>query len=336
MEQEKYIGVVEDPRSELEKSFDFKHDELGEAAPVVWNEKTEFKSYLIKNQDGSSSCVSQAVSKMLGILQPEYVNLSPKFIYTRRANYPDGGMYLPDALNIARKQGSCLETSLPSDFTPESFMNDKAQETPNCVTEALKYKQQGYVSLNDPHDIDAIAAVLSKGLPVLLGVRFDYDEWTETPTVNPNSKNTCGHGIVATDFGLINGVKTIAIDDSWGVHYGRGGQRFITEEFLKAKCFYAGYLLPLVKEQQDTTGFHYKWTEYMQFNNPKNNKTDVYALQSALQKLGLFPANLKATGWYGAITRKAVYDFQVKYVGTHNKGVQVGVKTLAKLNEMFK
>lgn len=335
MEENTYIGIIEDPRSELEKSFDFKHDELGMAAPVEWVEKTTFKSYPIKDQDGSSSCVSQATSKMLGILQPEYINLSPKFIYTRRQNYPEGGMWLPNALDIAKKQGSCLETSLPSNFTNEAFMNDKSQETPNCVTEALNYHGKSYVSFNDSNDIDAIAGVLAMGYPILLGVRFDYDEWTETPIVNPNSKNTCGHGICATDYGLVNGVKTISIDDSWGPHYGKGGQRFITEDFLKAKCFYAGYLLPLVKEQQDTTGFHYKWNEYMKFNDPNNNKTDVYALQSALQKLGLFPANIQATGFYGSITRKAVYDFQVKYVGSNNKGMQAGPKTLLALNNIF-
>lgn len=334
--EEKYIGVIEDPRSALEKSFDYQHEELAMGVPIVWTEKTDFKSYFIKNQDGSSSCVSQAVAKMLGIIKAtEYVNLSPKFIYTRRANYPQGGMWLPNALDIGVNKGSCLETSLPSDFTSEAFMNDKSQETPNCAVEALNYKGDHYFTIVNI-SMDSIAEALSKGLPVLLGVRFDYDEWTETPTVNPNSKNTCGHGIAATDFGIKDGKKVIAIDDSWGPHYGKGGQRFITEEFLNAKCFYAGYITPLTKQTEDTTGFHYHWTKYMVFNGRKNDKADIVALQTVLKKLGLFPIETEINGIYGPITRKAVYDFQVKYVGSNNKGLQAGPKTIAKLNEMFK
>lgn len=78
---ENYIGVIEDPRSEEEKKCDFKSEGLiPSAIPVEWKEKESFKSYLIKNQDGSSSCVAQATSKLLGIHEVvegrEYKNLS--------------------------------------------------------------------------------------------------------------------------------------------------------------------------------------------------------------------------------------------------------------------
>jgi hypothetical protein len=126
---ENYIGVLEDPRSEEQKLQDFKYDGLVPSAnPLVWEEKTVLKGYPIKNQDGSSSCVAQATAKILGIHEilegKPYENLSPKFIYTRRQNYPSGGMWFNNALEIAVKHGSCKEDSMPSDFKGESFMNE--------------------------------------------------------------------------------------------------------------------------------------------------------------------------------------------------------------------
>lgn len=331
-----YIGVVEDPRSEDKKSQDFKYDGLvASAIPVVWEEKDIIKSYLIKNQDGSSSCVAQATSKLLGIHEvvegKEYKNLSPKFIYTRRSNYPSGGMWFQNALDIAVKSGSCLEESLPSDTKGESFMNDKSQEVESCAVEALKYKAKNYIAL--PIDINKIAEVIEQGYAVLLGFRFDYNEWTDYPFLDPNSKLECHHGVAGVDKLLIKRVKHLTIDDSWGPGYGKGGVRFISEEFLNARCTYAGYLTSLVYEPQDEE-FHYQWLRSMRFYGVSNVKKDVLALQKALQVRGYFPMNGKLDGIFGGITLKAVKDFQKSYA-LKADGI-VGPKTLLVLNTQFK
>jgi len=331
-----YIGIIEDPRSEEQKACDFKSSGLVSAGvPLEWKEKETFKSYLIKNQDGSSSCVAQATSKILGVHEvmegKEYQNLSPKFIYTRRANYPSGGMWFQNALEIAVKSGSCKETTLPSDMKGETFMNDKTQETAICAIEAEQFKAKNYVSLEI--DIDKIAEVLYQGYAVLLGFRFDYDEWTTQPFINPNSQLKCHHGVCATDFGVYNNSRVLAIDDSWGPGHGKGGQRFITEEFLDKRCTYAGYALNLIKEISEED-FHYQWVRSMQFYGANNVKKDVMALQKALQSRGYFPKNAKVDGIFGAITLKAVKDFQRSYA-LKPDGI-VGPKTLLVLNIQFK
>lgn len=344
-EEIKYNGIAEDPRTPEEKAMDYQHEELFSGAPeAIWEER-EPRKYPIFNQDGSSACVANAVAKILGmdeiVESRAFCDLSRRDIYVRRANTPGLGMYLPNALAIAKNHGATLESLVTSEFKGEVDMNKWDGITPETDAIALQYRCKNYVEL--PIDIDAIAAITTQGKGVLLGFRFDADEWTDVPTVNPNSKQSLGHGVAGVDnilgdvvskVKLVKGKKYLVIDDSWGPKQAKHGQRFISEEFLKARCFYAGYTINLIldeepapeKKPQHTFNFWMKRGE-------KNG--EVVWLQDCLKYLGLFPKNTNSTGLYGAVTQKAVFEFQKKYVGIHNKGVQVGPKTLQKLNEMF-
>jgi len=333
-----YQGIAPDPRTDLEKSFDFTHEELGMGTDtVIWKEKTkeEWKTYKVRNQDGSLSCVGQATAKILGIHEikegREFKDLSPKFIYTRRANYPDGGMWLPDALSIACQYGSCEEYLLPCENQGETWLNDKSQETPLCVENALLYKGKIYISINNL-DIDAIASVIQGGYAVLLGFRFDNDEWTDVPFLKVDSGKSAGHGVAGVDFVLHNGEKSIVIEDSWGPAHGMGGHRIITETFLKARCFYAGYVTSFIKEDKTTDKPSHTFNKYLKF---QSKDPEVIWLQKCLQYLGLFPKNVPFSETYGPITRKAVSDFQKKYLSTNNQGLQVGPATITELNKLF-
>ncbi len=321
---EKYVGVVEDPRSDFQKSFDYRHESLvmGDI-PIFWKEKTEseWRKFLIRNQDGSSACVSFATAKILGIHEViegrPFKDLSPKFIYTRRQNYPDGGMWLPNALSIACKDGACDEKMLPCDFKDEEFMNDKGQETQADALNATQYKAKFYFEIKS-RSIDEIAKVIQQGYGVLLGMRFDYSEWTDVPAVDPASKNSCGHGVPAIDYFMYNGEKALLIEDSWGPHYGKGGHRIITETFLNSKCFYAGYITSLP---------NYIFTKRLQFGS---RGVDVKMLQVALNKVNSYPVDVD--GNFGDKTKHAVFDFQVAH--QLNADGIVGPKTNAVLNSL--
>lgn len=313
---ENYNGIIEDPRSEDEKALDYKHEDLAqgniELKWVEYNEKN-LKSFIIQNQDGSSSCVAQGTSKLLAMHEVlegrEYKRLCPKFIYTRRANYPDGGMWLPNALEIACKYGTCEEHLMPCDDKGESVMNDKTEPV-GVVENASKFKGKFYFEIKS-RNIDEIAKVLEQGYGVLLGMRFDYDEWTEVPVINPNSKNSCGHGIAAVDYVLYNGQKALIIEDSWGPNYGKGGRRIITEEFLNKKCFYAGYVTSLN---------NFIFTQTLKVGS---KGLEVKKLQ---EKLGI-----TVDGSFGKLTKKAVQGFQYDN-GLILDGI-VGPKTREKLNK---
>ena len=61
----------------------------------------------------------------------------------------------------------------------------------------------------------------------------------------------------------------------------------------------------------------------------------ITSLQDCLKAEGLFPTNVVSTGFYGAITIKAVNAFQLKYgLATIGTGT-VGPKTKAKLHELY-
>lgn len=316
-----YNGIVEDPRSKEKKALDYKNEDLvmGDV-PLKWidyNEK-HLKSYLIQNQDGSLSCVAQAVSKLLAIHEVvegrTYKQLCPKFLYDHRENYPDGGMWLPNALDIACKQGTCEEVLLPCDMKGETFMNDKSLITGVMIEDAKNFKGKAYFEITT-RKIDDIAKILEQGYGVLAGFRFDYDEWTDVPQVHADSTRACGHGIAFVDYCLYEGKKALIMEDSWGPSYGKGGRRIITEEFLNARCFYTGYVTSLVNILQN-----YIFTKTLKLGS---KGPDVKMLQT---KLGLL-----ADGIFGKNTKGAVVAFQKAHNLTAD-GI-VGPKTNYELNK---
>ncbi len=76
-----------------------------------------------------------------------------------------------------------------------------------------------------------------------------------------------------------------------------------------------------------------------------DSSEEVMILQRCLKHLGYFPFEIDVTGFYGAVTKKAVYDFQMKYIASQglsallevwfNKGDAVYSKTRAELNKLF-
>lgn len=316
--EENYQGVVEDPRSVEEKALDYKHEDLAMGEVVLnWIDLSQKppKTFPIQNQDGSSSCVAQATAKILAMHEVsegrDYTRLCPKFIYTRRANYPSGGMWLPNALSIACKHGACPETDMPCDNQGEDFMNNLA-ESSVCVLDAEKFKGKYYFEITD-RSIDNIAKIIEQGYGVLLGFRFDYNEWIDVPFIDPNSQKSCGHGVAGIEYGTHLGEKAIMIDDSWGPGHGTGGKRIITESFLNARCFYAGYITSLP---------NFRFTLTLRYGS---RNVEVRKLQEFLK--------LKVDGIFGLRTRLAVMAFQYKNFLIPD-GI-VGPRTRAKLNEQL-
>lgn len=348
-------GAILDTRTEEAKLSDYKFEELVVAInPVNWIDKVQgaWRKFPIFNQDGSGSCVAQTLAKLLGILyylkNQLYIHFSATHIYQRRANKPSSGMNGIDAFTIG-KQGVTLEELVPSQSMNDGQM-DGVQIPQYKKDVGSVFKIGNYLTV-PIKDIDTIASIIQtteKG--VMVWFYFQGDEWTDVPEIkNPNldlyASSTGRHSVTAVDFTMYAGEKALIIEDSWGKFAGFNGQRVIRESFFKARNFFAAY--PMTFQFEDQTQPQpapvnpkpkYNFTKVLTF---EMRDQDVKALQDILKYEGLFPSNVVSTGYYGSITAKAVLAFQRKYKVaseaelTSLAGRRVGIKTLAKLNELY-
>ena len=345
-------GALVDERPSEEKEKDFLLAEaVADLDRVNWVEKpeSEWRGYDIFNQNGSGSCVAQSAAKMLGIMYglenpgSEYVHFSATDVYQRRHNRPAAGMNGTNALDIMR-QGVTLEQLVPSqDMTDEEM--DSVEIAPYKRQVGEVFKIDNYLVLSTG-DIDEVASVMQRtGKPVMVWFYFTRDEWTDKPDIRNtdlrvNGSRTCRHSVVAVDFTLDkNGDKCLIIEDSWGPRAGKGGRRVITEYFFRARNFFAAYAINFKFEERETPPALPVFNEDMEFSPVVVYKDEVGILQCVLQDLGFFPNNFPCTGYYGAITRRAVGKFQEAH-GVVDKGGpgygRFGPKTRAKLREVLR
>ena len=325
----KYLGVTEDNRSQIDKDKDYKHEEAVMSIPLNWNRGIEGAPlYSLRDQDGSGSCVGQSVAKALEILNNGEVE-SAHPTYRRRANYPGIGMWLADAGFIIRHKGTTTELLDPSQRMSEVQMNAEITvETPI----------NGYLYIfPDVKNIDEIATAIELQKHCIITINGTIQEYanSEKPIVTPGTLN-CSHAICGVYyFTDENGVKCILIDESWGPNYIK--RRVLTEDYLRSRGTGAMYFIPPVPNpESEKPKFEFKTVLlYGQSNNSIKN------LQDILKYEGLFPKNIDSTGKYFSITAKAVLAWQIK----HNvapmaelnslQGKRVGEKTIKALNLIY-
>jgi hypothetical protein len=330
-------GAVIDTRPEVEKWHDYKfHELVAAAAPVTWTEKPQstWRRFPIFNQDGSGSCVAQTRAKELGIMRwlkdGVYVHFSATDIYQRRTNKPASGMGAVDAGNIVRS-GVTLEVLVPSQNMSDGAMDEVRIEDYKRQVGAV-FAVPNYVE--DPTgDIDVVASIIQQtGKGVMVWFYFKIDEWTEKPFIKyPDLNVVTGerHSVCAVDFTLVDGKKYLIIEDSWGTSFGVAGQRLISEEFFKARNWYVGHLMAFKFDLPMQKPSHIFKVDL----GIGMASDEVKVLQDCLKFEGVFPNNVDSTGYYGAVTKKAVIAFQARY-GIPQIGL-VGPITRAKLNELY-
>ena len=299
-----YIGALKDKKD----IRDFKRSELAKATMPMWKEKTSFKSYPVRDQDGSYSCVAQSVATLLGALiekkDGKYIEVSAKPIYTKRTNKSEG-MYFREAMQIGAEYGSTFEVSVPSQKIGEDEMNDVSNITDIDLWIAGIVNGLNYFSV--AYNFNEIASILEEGNPLIVGNCWDYDEWdTEFPTIKSNSSKKNHHCTTIVDYALIGGKKYLIQQDSWGKNKGKNGLRFLNEDWISRMtgCWYYDELDYQQKEVVKVEKFNVD-LEYGMISD------DVKRLQEFLKDLGIFP-QIECTRYYGAITLRAVKDFQLK------------------------
>ena len=356
MEKNKVIntGVIDDPRTEDEKARDYKHHEIASGEKKIfvnWEEKKreDWNIYEKRVQNGSGSCVAQALAKMLGINnffeEGDFISLSAKDIYTKRSN--DGaGMWGVDALQIVKQTGATLEDMMPSQGMTEDEINEVERKIYQVQIGKI-FKPKNFIILD--FNIDRIGEQIQKNRPVLMFLSFNKNEWTDAPQkkTEQNTGLEIHHAVVGVDTTIYKGEKAIIIDDSWGEFEELDGQRIITESFMKGRMSFCAYLIDLHNDWRENEDKDLKekpkheFTKGMKYSDTFNVDEEVKWLQKILIYENLFPMNVDVTGYYGSITRKAVLEFQLKHevdkesVLKELDGKFVGPKTLEKLNELY-
>lgn len=333
-----FTGLIEDPRTAEQKARDFNTSELASAAPVKWWEKpmSEWKKYSMRDQDGSSSCVGQGSAKGKEAKENGAVIPSAHPIYRSRAGFPSEGMWLQNAGEIWKKIGTTTEALDPSQFLNEVQMNrDIAVPTP--MKEAI------YIMLRDPKDIEEIASIIDKHGHCIAIFHSALTEWTrDVPQVENHATLNIGHCICFVDYFLYKGEKSLLADDSWGkaTSIGNGGQRVVTNTFLKARFDGAMYF-PRVNvpiEPQKPIAHFTDPLVYGMVSDP-----DVLLLQSILTYEGFFPAGEEYhKGNFKEITAWAVRKWQIAHGfndfanETNPKKIRFGAKSIALANALYK
>jgi hypothetical protein len=310
-----HLGANEDTRTDEQKAKDFKFEEIVSAPmPVSWVEKppSTWTKYPIRNQDGSSTCVAQSMAKIVGALESKRATfpvLSAASIYNKRKDQTVDGMIGTEAMDIALNSGLVPEVVVPSQLLSEAQVRAQVVNDAYLDDLAKAARIGGYVQFS-PRDFDSVASTIqATGKPVMVWFTFTYPEWTDVPTIISPTPNL-RHSVTAVDVTLYQGQQCIIIEDSWGKFGLFDGQRAITRAFYEVRNLFAAYPIGL-KLVSDVT----PKPDVIALAGPKfGDQSDfVKSIQDFLKWNGTFPVNVESTGFYGAITARAVLAFMVKY-----------------------
>lgn len=221
-------GAVRD----LPDDRDLKYEEvLGASAPFTeedWKrgfdieEKLNFK-LPIKNQWSSLSCVGQAYSYYVAILNlvetGKYDEASAKAIYSQ-IHLPNGGAYFRDGAKLIVDFGALLERIVASHkadgSVDEEFMRSTDWITPEIVKMAEILQAKDYRSIGG-FTMDVFAQAIRDNWGVVGGVEGENNgTWSSNEPRPPKGTPAWAHALYFGKFGIDEKGKFIATPNSWG------------------------------------------------------------------------------------------------------------------------
>lgn len=249
-------GVIDDPRPVVKKIQDHLHEERYGGLPVVWIEKPQstWKLTPQRNQDGSFSCYMQsAASAIYTFLKQEFSALPYQL---RAGGKGSEGMYGQNVGDILFNIGTCLESIGLSEYRSDPQID-------SAVLPPASVKITGYRTFSSLN-IDSIAEATQAYGNCIITIASNSQEYLVTP-VYLGTPVTFGHAICASDFTLINGVKTLVCNDSAGQFSSPTGLRLITEDFLNKRGKQGLYFLGVTTTMLSPTLSVDVWKQFVAF-----------------------------------------------------------------------
>lgn len=236
-------GAVERPWDLRNISYSAFFPDTGNNADVFdWDlgfDLSKEVPFLIKNQNGSPSCVGQGWSyyaealnyKETGIFTP----LSPRFIYAR-IHLPEGGAFGYKGADIMESLGISTELSVPSyenGLPPgESFMNI-IDSRPEVMKEALIYRGKDHAYVKNT--FDAMAQAIRNQYGMTGGINGS-NQGVSLPQgfIRPPLMGEAlwGHWLFFVGAMKINGKKYLKFINSWSDQWGDAGFGYVGEDYL--------------------------------------------------------------------------------------------------------
>ena len=150
------------------------------------------------------------------------VLFSPAFVYNLLNEGKDRGLFMSDALNLLKTQGSTTLADMPyvpSDFTTQPTAKQKDKAT------GFKVKNWGRISIS----IAEIKAFLSNNNPVIFGMDVDanmtklVDRFGAEKGWKTFDKNSVRGGHAMVIVGYNNAKNAFKVQNSWGTSWGNKG-----------------------------------------------------------------------------------------------------------------
>jgi len=351
-------GLLSDPRPPEERTKDYLTSEILMVQPLTWLDFEQWKNQPeiqkmlneipIYDQNGSAQCCAMTIALISTIdnwkEEGKAIKFSARGIYARRQNKLQPGMWFQNAAELFKTYGTVFESVLPGEKLTEDKANDLSDYLPSFDLVGKIYAPKNYFWVNS---FDEMAQVVSRGIPVQIGVRFTDGEWDfVVPQIKVKATSffdlKYGHSIsvMPNSFFTYQGKRAVLIQDSWG-NRGWNGRRILTEDWFQGARFMGGLWyedmnnLSVFNQNLPKPKYQFKRQLVVGIRGE-----DVAMLQVCLATLQdsqgyLFPLwqGQEPTGFYGGLTRAGVKRFQAMY-GLEQTG-NVNQPTLQKLNEIF-
>lgn len=235
---------------------DYKYSDIVFGAPEIdWEKGYDVEKELgielkCEHQNGSSSCVAQAYTKLGEVLNfvetKKMIDLSAKSIY-EQIFLPTGGASLRDGAKAIVDGGVALEEAISSyeNGNPPSEVYMRKQTITAEIRKAmLVFKAKEYRTLGFA-TADYVAHAILNNFGCVTGAIGSSAGWTQFVVRPPQPEEpTWGHAIYLLAFGIDKIGKWFEFLNSWGKGWGKEGRgRVYFDQYDIPNNFFGGWAL---------------------------------------------------------------------------------------------